>query len=396
MKPIAALKMRTATIPAVTSPGTAYRYYGVRVLTTGNGFVGCSQLSLFESGSATDRALAGTAGTVFTQNGSFPASNVNDGNAATFTTSSSSAAAGSNGIIYIDFGSGNAYAIAKLGYRARPATSNTTESPLTWEIVAKQNSGDAWTTIATLAEQTVWGDNEYREVTFTELSYPQPLDVSTLGNNSVSAVYAGPSSPTYAVTSGSLPPGISLNSSTGALTGTASSAGTYSSIVITATAGGFATASPAFTITSVAGYKYYFLEVVTTGNTFIGCSTLKLLDAGSTDWALQSNGGVASAVAYTVNGSFPINLVNDGNDTSFTTSNTGSAGSGHGILITLKRMKDIDVVGFRSRSDAFGANEAITSGFVKAKINVGDSYTSLYTITESGWSNNEYRTWTMP
>jgi hypothetical protein len=193
-----------------------------------------------------------------------------------------------------------------------------------------------------------------------------------------------------------LPTGLSLNSSTGAITGTATATGTFSGIVIRADASGVTTDSPSLTITSIDGYRYYFIEVVTTSNTFIGCSTIKLLDATPTDWALQTNGAVASAVSYTVNGSFPVTNVNDGNDTSFTTSNASSAGSGHGILITMPRIKDIAKVGYRSRSDSFGAGEAITSGFVKAKVNAGDSYTTLFTVSEAGWANNEYREWTMP
>ncbi len=140
------------------------------------------------------------------------------------------------------------------------------------------------------------------------------------------------------------------------------------------------------------GYRYYFLEVVTTGNSYIGCSTIKLLDGGGTDHALQANGGLASAVGYSVNlPTYPVTLVNDGNDSSFTTSAANSAGSGRGILIDLGDVQAIAKLGFRSRSDGFGAAEAITTGFIKAKVNLGDAYTTLYTVNESGWSSNQYR-----
>jgi hypothetical protein len=371
----------------------AYRYVGARVLTTSNGYISCGQLSLFEEGSGTDLALSGTPGSDYTIDGGYPLSNIKDGNSSTFSLSTPGAA-GSNGTTYIDFGSGNAYDIQKMGWRSRNDVFGAAEAPITWEMVAKQNSGDAWTVISSLPTQATWSAGEYREQEFPSVAYATQK-VSTLGANSILPVYAGGTSPSFAVTAGSLPGGLSLNSSTGEISGTASATGTFSGIEISMTSGSVVTTSPAFTLTSIAGYRHIFIEVVTTGNTYIGCSTIKLLDAGSTDHALQSNGAVASAVSYSVNGSFPITNVNDGNDTSFTTSAANSAGTGVGILIVMDDMYDIDKVGYRSRSDAFGAAEAITSGYVKGRVSAADSWDTLHTVSEAGWANNEYREWTV-
>jgi hypothetical protein len=370
-------------------------FYGVRAKTTGVGYVSCNQFSLFEGGGSTDRSLAGTAGTDFSINNGFVASNVNDSNTSTFCASANSSAAGTNGVLWIDFGSGNKFDIRKFGWRARTDASG--ENPLTWEVVAKQASGDAWTVLCQLPNKASWTLGEYFEQTFLSLSYASQA-VSSTASNSVTPTYDGPAA-TFAVTSGSLPSGMSLNSSTGELTGTAGS--TQSGIVITATlsdGSGVAVVSSSFTLTAAVGYRYYFLEFITTPNGFIGASTIKLLDAGSTDHALSSGGAVATTVSYTQNGSFPVTNCNDGNDTSFTTSSAGTAAaSGHGILIDMGSIYDITKLGYRSRSDSFGTVEAMKTGNVKAKVYAGASYTTLHAIDETAtpYGNNEYREYTL-
>lgn len=141
-----------------------------------------------------------------------------------------------------------------------------------------------------------------------------------------------------------------------------------------------------------ASYQYVFVECVTTGNGYIGCSTIKVLEEeGGTDFALQSAGATASARNYSVNGGFPITNVNDGNDATFTTSGANAHFPDHGIVIDLGQARSFAQVGYRSRSDEFGAAEAITSGFIKAKLNLEDEWTILATVTEAGWVSNEYR-----
>lgn len=145
------------------------------------------------------------------------------------------------------------------------------------------------------------------------------------------------------------------------------------------------------------GYRYYFLEVLTTGTGFVGASTIKLLNSGGTDYALSSVGATAYTVGYTNHGSYPPDNVNDGSDPSFTTSSASSAaGSGKGLMIDMMdRISGITKMGFRSRSDSFGAGEAILTGNIYAKVHASDSWTLLRSVTESGWSNNEYREWTL-
>lgn len=141
-----------------------------------------------------------------------------------------------------------------------------------------------------------------------------------------------------------------------------------------------------------ASYQYVFIECVTTTNSYIGCSTIKVLEEeGGTDFALQSEGAVASARNYTVNGSFPITNVNDGNDTTFTTSLANAHFPDHGIVIDLGQPRSFAQIGYRNRSDDFGGAESPRTGFVKAKLALEDEWTILATIDEPAWANNEYR-----
>jgi hypothetical protein len=143
-------------------------------------------------------------------------------------------------------------------------------------------------------------------------------------------------------------------------------------------------------------YRYVFLEVATSTNGFIGCSTLNAWGNGYVDYALQSAGGTASAIVYTVNGSFPVTNVNDNDDTVFTTSSSSAAaGSGHGIQIDLGQSRNFGKIGFRRRTDSFGSNEAILTGFVKAKLNIGDAWTTIYTVSETWPGSYEYREWSL-
>jgi hypothetical protein len=81
----------------------------------------------------------------------------------------------------------------------------------------------------TFPSAPVWTDNTVFEFAAKNQSY----------SDGVSAT----NSPTYSVISGSLPPGISLNSSTGAITGTPTTVGTYNFTVQAANGGGSVTAA---------------------------------------------------------------------------------------------------------------------------------------------------------
>lgn len=144
-----------------------------------------------------------------------------------------------------------------------------------------------------------------------------------------------------------------------------------------------------------ANYRYFFLEVQSTGNGYIGVSTLKLIDGAAVDQALQANGGVATPVGYSENlPTYPVTKVNDGDDVSFTTSAGSVAGVGKGIQIDLGAQKTIVKMGYRSRSDGFGAAESIRTGTVYGKVNAGDPWTPIYNVNiPGGLASNTYVEW---
>jgi hypothetical protein len=97
--------------------------------------------------------------------------------------------------------------------------------------------------------------------TYTVTVYPVPVFTVTAPAGTVGVAYTGqltvtnsPSTPVaYSVASGALPTSLSLNASTGAITGTPSVAGTYTGTFrVTGDKGGFAATDTAFSITIAA------------------------------------------------------------------------------------------------------------------------------------------------
>jgi hypothetical protein len=197
--------------------------------------------------------------------------------------------------------------------------------------------------------------------------------------------------PTFSSIGTTLPSGLSINTTTGQVEGMASAAGaTTTGHQIRMVSNGVNYDSDVFSITTAVGYGFYLLEFITTGNTFIGASTIKLLVEGNpVDRAAQSRGGIATA-NYTVNGSFPVTNVNDGNDSTFTTSTISQAGVGKGITIQMTAIRDIKKLGYRTRSDSFGANEALVTGKIWGKPTSGDALTLLVTLPTQSLGSNQY------
>jgi hypothetical protein len=140
-----------------------YRYVGFEVISTPNGFIGCSRMAAFKDGSATDECLAtngGVAGANYAINGGFPASNIIDNNDSTFCTSNGSQA-GTGKVLYVDMGERNE--IKKMGYRTRGDGFGANERPTSLWLVAKDNSGDAFTRLKQYSSPGFTGAGEYIE-----------------------------------------------------------------------------------------------------------------------------------------------------------------------------------------------------------------------------------------
>lgn len=146
----------------------AYRYVGVQIVATPQGYVGASQLSFFEQGNATDLSLAATMGSTGTNDGANIPTKLNDNNTGTFYASSDAGAAQSgptNTTLYADFGAGNEKRIVKVGFR--PRDSATAQAPSRWRLVGRNSTSDPWSQIAYLQTSHTWVSGQYDEFTVT-------------------------------------------------------------------------------------------------------------------------------------------------------------------------------------------------------------------------------------
>jgi hypothetical protein len=131
---------------------------------------------------------------------------------------------------------------------------------------------------------------------------PLVVTPSTLPNGTVGTVYSSGvsttgavGSATFAVTTGALPPGISLNPATGALTGTPTTAGSVT-FTITATDGVPRTASATYTVTIASGFT---ITTTTLPSGIVGIAYSGLI---------QVQGNLAAATFAVTTGSLPAGL----------------------------------------------------------------------------------------
>ena len=141
-------------------------------------------------------------------------------------------------------------------------------------------------------------------------SFPSPpvwVDNTVFGfadkNQSYSDGVSATNSPTYSIISGSLPPGISLNTSTGAITGTATSVGTYNFTVQASNGGGSITA--ALSIQVILNFSVAFGNITNvTENSFVfGYLVTNEENAlnANVSFSISPSGSISSPTSFTVN-----------------------------------------------------------------------------------------------
>jgi carbon monoxide dehydrogenase subunit G len=163
----------------------------------------------------------------------------------------------SSNSIALNLSGGTASSVA-IGTQASHGTATASGTSITYTPNASYAGPDSFTYTATNAG----GTSTPATVTITVGTPTITLSPSTLAFGAIATAYSqavsatGGSSPyTYAITAGSLPSGLSLSSSTGAITGTPTGAGTYNfSITVTdsSTGTGPFTSSNAYSITIAA------------------------------------------------------------------------------------------------------------------------------------------------
>lgn len=235
----------------------AHRWWKLNVTATGNGNFGFSELEMAESVGGANRCGSGTP-TASSDDGVNHIAGGFDGNSSTMY----GAAGGLPRSVTYDFGAGNAYDIVEWRMKARTdgnfaqsCTAGTayysddgTNFFPGYQVAAAAATANGQ--VVSLVKQT------YKGITPAPVSNTAPVPVGaglqtgvvgTAYSGSIAAV-GGASPYTYAVTSGALPTGLALNGSTGAITRTPTTAGTYS-FTVTATDSHSATGATAFSIT---------------------------------------------------------------------------------------------------------------------------------------------------
>ncbi|MFU1552419.1 putative Ig domain-containing protein [Aeromonas sp. A04] len=147
--------------------------------------------------------------------------------------------------------SGGAATSVAVASAASHGTATASGTSITYTPTAGFSGSDSFTYTATNAS----GTSSPATVTITVSPPSISLSPTTLSNGTVGTSYSatlpasGGTAPyTYAITAGSLPAGLSLNTGTGAISGTPSASGT-SNLTVTATDANSATGSQAYTLT---------------------------------------------------------------------------------------------------------------------------------------------------
>uniref|UniRef100_UPI0005A9F5A7 autotransporter family protein n=1 Tax=Aeromonas popoffii TaxID=70856 RepID=UPI0005A9F5A7 len=147
--------------------------------------------------------------------------------------------------------SGGAASSVAVASAASHGTASASGTSITYTPTAGFSGADSFTYTATNAS----GTSSPATVTITVSAPSISLSPTTLGNGSVGTGYSetlsasGGTAPyTYAITAGALPAGLSLNTSTGVISGTPSASGT-SNLSVTATDANSASGVQAYTLT---------------------------------------------------------------------------------------------------------------------------------------------------
>ena len=188
------------------------------------------------------------------------------------------------------------------GLSLNPTTGSITGTPTTdgaysFTVTAANSAGST--------DQAFSGTVLAAPVAPTEFS-PTTISTATVGSSYDYTIGAnGSPAPTYAVTLGALPAGLSLNPTTGAITGTPTTAGAYSFTVTATNASG--STEQAFSGTVLAAAVPAGGTTATAPSSFTTTTIVSATVGSSYDYTVSANGSPAPTYAVT-SGALPAGL----------------------------------------------------------------------------------------
>ncbi|WP_230405429.1 putative Ig domain-containing protein [Plesiomonas shigelloides] len=253
-------------------------------------------------------------------------------NAVTTTVAANSSA----NTITLNLTGGTAISVA-VATNASHGTATASGTGITYTPTAGYSGADSFTYTATNAAGTSTAATVSITVTAPTLS----LTPSTLSAGTVAAAYSatisassGTAPYSYAVTLGSLPDGLTLNTSTGELSGTPTADGT-SNFTITATDANSATGARAYSL--VIGVQPVTANAVTTtvaANSSANTITLNLSGGTATSVAVATNASHGTATASGTSITYTPTAGYSGSD-SFTYTATNAAGTSTAATVSI-------------------------------------------------------------
>ncbi|WP_414157974.1 putative Ig domain-containing protein [Pseudomonas sp. BNK-45] len=232
---------------------------------------------------------------------------------------------------------GGAASSVAIATAASHGTATASGTSITYTPTAGYSGSDSFTYTATNAS----GTSSPATVTITVSAPSITLSPGSLSNGSVGTAYSqtvtatGGTAPyTYAITSGSLPAGLILNTATGAISGTPMASGTLN-LTITATDANSATGSQAFSITiGVQAPVANAVSATVAANSSANPITLNITGGAASSVAVATAASHGTATASGTSITYTPTAGYSGSD-SFTYTATNAGGTSSPATVTL-------------------------------------------------------------
>jgi hypothetical protein len=191
---------------------------------------------------------------------------------------------------------------------------------------------------------------------------------TALSNVALSA--AGNPAPTYAFTIGTLPPGVSLNGTTGALTGTPTTPGSYSVAITATNSGGTANQAVQFNVASTLAFTT--AASTTFGNGVHGAFLVSAAGNGTISFT-EGGSALPAGLTYTPYGNGNLLIIG-----------TTTAGGTYNLVLTAHNGIDADVIQDFTLTVPSGAVQPDPSGYIANITPSAHGWNSAGTVWDGG------------